>query len=441
MFGGVFAGFGVGEEVADPFAGFFGDGGEGFAVVEAVGVDALSRGADEFGAGGVGDGVDAVVAVFEDEDVPGAVGAFGGVVVVERRLAAFGVEEIDGLLDQGAGVAGGVFGGEVVVVLVPAGAELEAVVGDHPAVLAAVLVFVVGIGEDVGNPADGFDGEHVGAVEVAGDVEAGHADVAAEPAGAVGAMGVGDAGAVGLVDEHVPLAVGAVGGAVVGEGGFAAEDAVHLEGAGDVGLGEGAGGVLLRGGVRVPAGAEDESVVADDPGVLDLGLSGGEVGELVVDPSAVVGGRAEHHESGGVAVGADDIFGGHADQVGIGVGDQRVLLVLIVDDEDVPLAIGGAGSVVVLDRGFAAVAVVAGDGGCDEGLSVGGFIGDVGRGGRGADRERVAGVPLAGRGRDREETGIGRVGRPLAAAEAGLGADLDSAAVGLPGLHAHVELA
>ena len=94
------AGRGVEDDVVDPLPCFRG-GGEGGAVVHAPPVDADARRAQQLGAGGVGDGVEpAILPLLQDEDVPVAIDAFGGVVEVERWVEAFLVVAIKGLLDE-----------------------------------------------------------------------------------------------------------------------------------------------------------------------------------------------------------------------------------------------------------------------------------------------------------------------------------------------------
>ena len=61
--------------------------------------------ANQVGVGGVSD--DGLVLI-DDEDVPLAVNALWGVVVVERSLEAFGVVAVDGALDECLGVGSGI---------------------------------------------------------------------------------------------------------------------------------------------------------------------------------------------------------------------------------------------------------------------------------------------------------------------------------------------
>ena len=86
--------------------------------------------AHQVGVGGMSD--DGLVLI-DDERVPLPVNAFLGVVVSDGLLQAQGVIEVDGLLDEGLGVGGGV--GLAGAAFVPAGAEGNAVVGHHPGVL------------------------------------------------------------------------------------------------------------------------------------------------------------------------------------------------------------------------------------------------------------------------------------------------------------------
>ena len=108
----VLAAGGAEDDVVDPMA-VLGGGGEGGAVVDAADVDALAGRADEIGPGGVGDGVEGAVDLFNDEDVPLAVDALGGVVVVEGGLVAVSVVAGEGLGDEplGVGAAVGLGGG------------------------------------------------------------------------------------------------------------------------------------------------------------------------------------------------------------------------------------------------------------------------------------------------------------------------------------------
>ena len=71
--------------------------------------------------------------LIDDEDVPLAVDALLGVVVGDGLLQAEGDVEVHGLLHEGLGVGGGV--GLAGAAFVPAGAEGNAVVDDHPGVL------------------------------------------------------------------------------------------------------------------------------------------------------------------------------------------------------------------------------------------------------------------------------------------------------------------
>ena len=101
------AGGGVEDDVVDPLA-VLRRCREVGAVVDAAPVDADTGRAQQLGASGVGDGVDAVLAVLQDEDVPVAVDALAGVVEGQRRLAPVGPEAVEGLLDErlreGAGI-------------------------------------------------------------------------------------------------------------------------------------------------------------------------------------------------------------------------------------------------------------------------------------------------------------------------------------------------
>ena len=100
---------GVDEGVGDPVPGLGGLG-EGGAVVEAARIDAHAGGAHELGASGIGNRVDAVVALLQHEYVPGAIDALGGVVVGERGLDPLRFIELQGLFDQPDRVLVGVGG-------------------------------------------------------------------------------------------------------------------------------------------------------------------------------------------------------------------------------------------------------------------------------------------------------------------------------------------
>ena len=71
--------------------------------------------------------------LIDDEDIPLAVDALLGVVVGDGLLQAEGDVEVHGLPHEGLGVGGGI--GLTGTAFVPAGAEGNAVVDDHPGVL------------------------------------------------------------------------------------------------------------------------------------------------------------------------------------------------------------------------------------------------------------------------------------------------------------------
>ena len=97
------------------------------------------------------------------------------------------------------------------------------------------------------------------------------------------------------------------------------------------------GGVGLAGAAFVPAGAEGNAVVDDRPGVLGLHNTRGGIGIGVVEPGAVlVVGRGGDGGPGGVGVGSQSLGDVLAHQVGVGgMSDDGLVL---IDDEDVPLA-------------------------------------------------------------------------------------------------------
>ena len=75
----------MGEEVADPLSpSLLHHRRERLAVVESVGVDAVSGRSHQVGTCGVDDRVEVSIPILEGEDMPGTVGA-GGVVVVGER--------------------------------------------------------------------------------------------------------------------------------------------------------------------------------------------------------------------------------------------------------------------------------------------------------------------------------------------------------------------
>ena len=269
--------------------------------------------------------------------------------------------------------AAGLLRAQVVAAVVPAGAKLQAVVGDDPAVLALILVLVGGVDEDVGDPAALLDRQHLLAVGVTGHVDAEVADTGPEPA--LAEVGVSEARAVGLVDEHVPVGDCAVGGVVVGERLIATDRVVELHGAGDEGPGVGAGLARGRGAGLVPAGEEDLAVVADDPGVLQLSGAVLGIGEEVVDPCAVTSCETLDDSSDRVAVGAEDGAVGLSDRGGArGKGEDRVGF---ADDHDVPLTVDAFGSVVVGECAFAAKRSVKLQAAVDDSPGVGGRVSDA----------------------------------------------------------------
>ena len=106
----------------------------------------------------------------------------------------------------------------------------------------------------------------------------------------------------------------------------------------------------------VPARAEEQSVVPDDPGVFELLVAGGGVEEQVVHPQALLTGP-DHHLAEPVA--------GHVDaQVALQVLPQQVLagmgygLVVLVIDKDVPFPGRALRGVVVADGGLPSLLVI-----------------------------------------------------------------------------------
>ncbi|CAI8005769.1 hypothetical protein GBAR_LOCUS4389, partial [Geodia barretti] len=147
-------------------------------------------------------------------------------------------------------------------------------------------------------------------------------------------------------DEDVPLAVNALLGVVVGDGLLQAEGDVEVHGLLHEGLGVG-GGVGLAGAAFVPAGAEGNAVVDHHPGVLGLHNARGGIGIGVVEPGAVLVGGGGDGGPGGVGVGSQSLGDVLAHQVGVGgMSDDGLVL---IDDEDVPLAVNALLGVVVGD--------------------------------------------------------------------------------------------
>ena len=230
--------------------------------------------------------------------------------------------------------------------------------------------------EHVVNPRAGFGrGEHLRPKIVAGDVGPERAaQVLAEKA----RVGVRDIFAVRVDDEDVPLAVYVVRVVVVRLRRVQAVALVAAEGVLDERDGVGRRvGFRGRGldGALVPAGSEQQAVVPDDPGMLHFdGAAARGVAVAVVDPLArSCGGdhiRAEFVARVVRSGGARDV---HADVVGERrVGDDAVVL---VGDEDVPLAVHAFGRVVVGDRRLAALAHIAADRRLHERLGVGAGLG------------------------------------------------------------------
>ena len=264
----------------------------------------------------------------------------------QRRIASVVLVALDRILDQHPRVCGGVGGLEVVVAVVPARAKQQIAAAHHPAVLLLVAVVLRGVDEHVADPrAVLVGGEYLRAVVTPRNVDRSIADVGAQP---LGDERVGHAGAVRIVDEDVPFAVGAVGVVVVVDRRFASERAMQLRRPLDERLRVEAGLVDPRGAVLVPAGAEDHPVAADDPAVLELGTVRRGVGEGVIDPGALRRGQRFDDAPAGIAVGVADFARAGAAQGGIRrVGDDPIVR---IDDVDVPLAVDAFRRVVVLDR-------------------------------------------------------------------------------------------
>ena len=122
-----------------------------------------------------------------------------------------------------------------------------------------------------------------------------------------------------------------------------------------IGLGGGAAGEIGQN--LIPAGSEDQPIVAHGPGMFELLVAGGQVLEDVIDPYPLFGSAGY-----GFALSiAGDIHPYRAmqaltQQIRVGVGDY---LVVLIDDEDIPFAIHACGRVVVVNSGLPPLGVVA----------------------------------------------------------------------------------
>ena len=85
------------------------------------------------------------------------------------------------------------------------------------------------------------------------------------------------------------------------------------------------------------------------PGVLGLHNARGGIGIGVVEPGAVLVGGGGDGGPGGVGVGSQSLGDVLAHQVGVGMSDDGLVL---IDDEDVPLAVNTLLGVVVGDGGI-----------------------------------------------------------------------------------------
>ena len=98
----------------------------------------------------------------------------------------------------------------------------------------------------------------------------------------------------------------------------------------------------------VPAGAEEQPVPPDHPGMFELLVAGGKVLEEIVHPQSLSG-RAEHQVAEAIAgdIDAQVSLQVHANEIRIGVGDQ---LIVLIEDEDIIFAVRALRCVVVFDR-------------------------------------------------------------------------------------------
>ena len=305
----------------------------------------------------------------DDEDVPGAVCALRGVVMLDRSVPSIRVVALNCLIHEYLRVCCGVCL-YVDVPLVPSRAEDQTIAPHDPAVLALVLVVVRRVDVHVIDPATIFiRGKHVHAEVVTRDVR---------PQGTLyvlayvgGHSGMDDDIVVLVDDEDVPIAVDALRSAVVVDHGLAAGSIVELNGPVDECLGVCAGFTRLGRAVLVPSGAEDEPVVAHDPGVLRTHFAR-RVWEPVVDPSPSFNGTCGDNESVGVAVRVSGLLDIRSPSRGEeGVRDEEVVF---VDDVHVPVAVNALLRVVVIDCSVPSKYVVEVDGAVHESFGIGGGV-------------------------------------------------------------------
>ena len=345
-------------------------------VVDPAPVDARRHGAQQVRPCRVPDVVEPVWPVLQDEHVPVPVDALAGAVVGEGRLAALGVETVEGLLHErlrvGARFSPGDrlwVGGKVRSQLIPARAEEQVAAPHDPGVLLLLLPgdrVQVGVVDPL--PFLGGRGEG-GAV-----VEAAPVDALPRCPDQLRAGGVRDrveAVLALLPHEHVPLAVDALGGVVVGERRFEPFGLVAIErllherlrvGAG-LGLGRGRAGRRRcrrrpeRGGL-VPARAEQVRAPTHDPRVLQLLPTRLRIGEAVGDPVPPL---RRLREGGAVVEPAQvDALPRRAYQIRPAcVGDRVDAVTALFEHEHVPGAVQRDGRVVVRERGLDAFVLVA----------------------------------------------------------------------------------
>ena len=188
-------------------------------------------------------------------------------------------------------------------------------------------------------------------------------------------VGVAHDLAVGAAYEGEPVAVDGVGGVVVVDGRIQPSQGASR--AGEVGHGAlqpklavlvHCDGHQLFGegvGVDVPAGGEQEPVPPLHPHVLELDVAGLDAPALGVAVhvghplAALVGGQHRGPELIAVGVGAHPAVQVQAQAARVRVGDE---LVVLADDEHVPLAVHALGAVVVGEGGVQSLGLVAGDG-------------------------------------------------------------------------------
>ena len=313
---------------------------------------------------------DQLITLIEDENIIFAVRALRCVVVLDRRLSPFGLITLQGLLYHVHRVGHRMrFGGAKFRTgqnLIPAGAEQQPIPLDHPGMLV-LLVAGGKVLEEIVHPQSLFGrAEHQVAETIAGDIDA---QIFLQVHAKQVRVGVGDQLIVLIEDEDIIFAVRALRCVVVinrrvSALGFITSQGLLYHGH-RVGHRMRFGGAQFQTGQNlVPARAEDEAVMTDDPGMFVLMVAGGDIEEEVVDPEAflvdivqkftvTVSGDIDAELANFIA------YGILSAQLLAGVADEDVVF---VDEEDVPFAVDVCGRVNVFEGGFASLRLVALDG-------------------------------------------------------------------------------